>query len=261
MNFFLARKNYPIIVLLLVLVIFGLSLIPAVRDKIRRAAALPAKAFDTPILRLKTAFGVLFAINDLAKENAELRDQLNQKQARVDQLQTVEGENIQLKNDLNFKQTHSQFNLVPANIIGFSPVNYSQSLTINRGSSDDLKLDQAVVAGGYLIGKIKKINPTTAEVWLLSNRNLLTPVMIPSSQTVGILKGSIKGLIVENIPLDTKLNLGDEIVTSSLEGLVPPGIAVGKIEEIISTKEDIFLTLRITTPINISNLSTAFIIK
>lgn len=253
-------RTVLIAVLVFFLIFIQLPFARPFRDGLRRFVGVPSKAWLAFDNRLRLAGSVLFTINDLAKENSNLQQQQTSLQAQIAQLQAVKGENEQLRKDLNFSQANRQFTLLPAEVIGFSPTGLQQSFTINRGSRDGLKENQAVVSSGFLVGKVKNVSTATAEVWLLTNRDLLTPVTLAGSQVVGILHGSIRGLVLENIPLDTKVTPGELTVTSALEGLYPAGIAVGTVEEIISAKEEIFLTLRISSPISLSSLTTVFVI-
>jgi rod shape-determining protein MreC len=261
MRAFRGRAIYWLIFFLLVIVILQLPFFSFFNDKIRSTLTSTRFIVDYPIQKAKNTVAMITSINDLSKENASLKEQLEQKEADIVNLEAVKSENEQLKKDLGFAQANSQFQLIPATVMSYAPSGLYQAIILDKGERDGIKMDQAVVSGGYLVGKVKKVSDHSSEVWLLSNRNLVIPVTLSNSQTVGILKGSIRGLIVENIPLDTKVDIGESIATSSLEGVVPNGIAVGKVEEIISSKEEIFITLRISSPINASNLTTVFIIK
>lgn len=245
----------------MILLIAQLPFARPIRDWLRLNVGRPIRAVDGLTYRLKTAFTIIFSINDLAKENAVLTLENNRLQAQVADLQAARSENARLKNDLNFQQSRPEFKLLPANIINFSPTSLYQAVTIDQGSEAELISEQVVVSSGFLIGKVKSVSVKSAEVWLLTNRNLLIPVNLPKSETVGIMRGGIRGLVVENIPLDTKIEIGETVVTSSLEGLYPAGIAVGKVEEVVSAKEEIFLTLRISSPVNFGNLTNVFVIK
>jgi rod shape-determining protein MreC len=261
MRRYLSRRGTWILLLILLVALSQFSFFAPVRDTLRRSLGVPGEAISTVGGRLKEAFGVLFTVRDLAKENTELKARLLETEAELSKLRFAEGQNELLKKDLQFAEAHRELTLLPASVINYSPSNIYQAVTINVGSEEGVKSGQAVVANGYLVGKINQTSSHTAEVWLLSNRNLITPVMLTDSQTVGLLKGSIRGLVVENIPLDTPVSKGTPVVTSALEGLYPAGIALGQVEEIISAKEEIFLTLRIATPINPSNLTTVYIVQ
>lgn len=259
----LPRWNYRVIILVVVVVLLVASqfrFFNPIRDWSRRVIASPAMLLDNLTLRISSSARVLFAVSDLAKENTALRLKNSQLEAELAKLNSVQGENDTLRQDLSFKKTRTDLKLTPAEVLSFSPTGQYQSLTINQGSRDGLKENQAVVSNGFLIGKIHQVATSSAEVWLITNRNLITPVVLTGSQTVGLLSGGVRGLVVENIPLDTKVSVGESVVTSSLEGIYPSGIAIGKVEEIISTPEDIFLTLRISTPADFGNLTVLFVV-
>ncbi|MEK7535261.1 MAG: rod shape-determining protein MreC [Patescibacteria group bacterium] len=257
------RWNLRIIILVIVvglLIASQFRFFSPVRDLTRQAIGAPARMFDSLANRLSASVRIIFAINDLSKENASLKLENSTLEAELAKLKSVVNENETLRRDLNFKNSRSDLKLTPAEVLTFSPSGLYQAFTINRGARDGIKENQAVVSNGYLIGKIHNIADSTAEVWLITNRNLLTPVILTGSQTVGLLSGGIRGLVVENIPLDTKVTVGESVVTSSLEGIYPPGIAIGKVEEIISSKEEIFLTLRISTPTKFGDLTIVFVV-
>jgi len=257
------RWNYRLITavaVIILLILSQLSFFAPVRDLTRRTIGAPARLFDGLTTKLTTTARVIFAISDLSRENATLQVQNSQLEAQLAKLNSVQGENDTLRQDLNFKNSRNDLKLVPADVLTFSPTGLYQSFTINRGTSDGIQANQAVVSNGFLIGKIHSVTTNTAEVWLITNRNLITPVVLTGSQTVGLLSGGIRGLVVENIPLDTKVAVGESVVTSSLEGIYPSGIAVGKVEQVISAKEDIFLTLRISTPVKLGDLTVVFVV-
>lgn len=255
------RRSVLIGLTLILLVIAQFGFFSPARDTLRQTVGVPGRLISGIGNRIKSAFSVLFTVQDLARENTILREQLLTKDAEIAKLHFAAGENEQLKKDLEFRLSRSDFAIIPADVINYSPTNIYQSITINRGSEDGIVRGQAVVSGGFLVGKIQNVSNSTAEVWLLNNRSLVTPVMLTESQTVGLLKGSIRGLVVENIPLDAKVDKGTAVVTSALEGLYPAGIAIGTVEEIISTQEEIFLTLRISSPINPGNLTSVLVVR
>lgn len=250
-----------IVGLVLVLLIGQLPVFRPARSVLGQLVVRPGRFFDQLGSRVVGAGQILFSINDLAKENSRISEENSQLQAKVAGLQAVQAENERLRQDLGFNQTRPDLQLQPSRIISFSPLNSYQSFMIDKGTDSGVKEGQAVVASGFLIGKIKSATFGSAEVALITNRDVAVPVILSSSQTVGILRGSIRGLLVETIPINTNVSPGELVVTSALEGLFPAGLAVGKVEEITSRKEEIFISLRVSSPVNIGNLSTVFVAK
>jgi len=257
------RWNYRVIILFVVVALLIASqfrFFSPVREFTRRAIGTPARKFDSLANRLSTSARILFAINDLAKENQSLKLQNSTLEAELAKLKSTQNENEILRQDLNFKSSRNDLHLTPAQVLSFSPSRQYLAFTIDRGSRDGIKENQAVISNGFLIGKINKVASATAEVWLIANRNLLTPVILTGSQTVFNFSGGLQGLVVKNIPINTSVSVGESVVSSSLEGIYPPGIAIGKVEEIISSKEEIFLTLRISSPLRFGDLTIVFVV-
>lgn len=248
-------RIWPLVAIVGLVILIQLPLAAGVRDFGRRTLAAPALFFDSLANRLVLASALVLTINDLAGENQTLSNRVNQLQAQIATLEAAGTENAQLKQELDFRQSRPNGQLQTARVISFSPLGFNQSLIIDRGSRDSVKVGSAIIAGGYLIGKVNAVGQRSSEVWLLTNRNLTTPIVLAGSQTVGLLKGGIRGLVVENIPLDTKIAPDEAVVSSSLEGLYPPGLAIGQVAEILTSKEEIFLTLRVFAPVKLGNLS------
>lgn len=247
--------------LIVLIVVAQFAIFNPVRDFGRRLISGPVMVTSSIVDGVKSNISLIFSIRDLASENADLRQENLANLAQIAELANIKNENEQLRRDLRFSQERPDLNMTPATILSYSPVGSYHAVTIDKGSRDGVVVNQAVVSGGFLIGKVNSVSSTASEVWLLSNRNLLTPVILTGSNITGILKGGIRGLVVDNIPVDTDVDIGELVVTSSLEGLYPSGLAVGQVEEIISQQEEIFIRVRVSSPVNISNIRTVFVVQ
>ncbi len=256
------RQRFWVIVGLITLFILAqFAFFTPTRELARQVVAKPVMIVAGIGQKFSDTLALIGAIRQLSRENSQLREQTITQLAEIAELTNVKNENRQLREDLNFSNLHPELSLLPASIINYSPIGSYQALTIDKGSRDGIKENQAVVSSGFLIGKVKNVAESTAEVWLLTNRNLATPVTLTGSQVTGILKGGIRGLVVDNIPVDTVTTSGEIVVSSSLEGLYPAGLAIGQVEETISQKEEIFIALRISSPVNVANIRTVFIVR
>lgn len=256
------RKQRTLVIagLLTLLMLAQFAFFAPARDVARRLIAKPVMLIAAMGQKITETISLIGSIRQLAADNSALREQTITQLSEIAELTNVKNENQQLRQDLNFSDLHPNLSLLPASIINYSPIGSYQSVTIDKGTRDGVKENQAVVSSGFLIGKVKNVGESTAEIWLLTNRNLATPVVLTGSQVTGILKGGIRGLVVDNIPVDTVVVPRELVVSSSLESLYPAGLAIGQIEEIISQKEEIFIQLRISSPVNITNIRTVFVI-
>lgn len=255
------HRLWNTIVIVALIVVAQFVIFQPVRDIGRKVIAAPVNIATAIGGKIKTTITLIGSIGQLSAENRKLEQENSQLLAELANKENVENENSQLKKDLKFSDDHPDLEILPATIINYSPVGTYQAVTIDKGAKDGIIEGQAVVSGGFLVGKIKSVSQLTSEVWLLSNRSLLTPVILTGSNVTGILKGGIRGLVVENIPIDTEIKKGELVVTSSLERLYPAGLAVGQVEEILSQEEEIFTRVRIATPINIANIRTLFVVR
>lgn len=206
----------------------------------------------------KTAdfFQFLKNIKKLNQENAKLEKEKNELAAELARLKEVAYENALLKKEM---ETNPQ--LLPAPIILKSPSGFLKIVTIGKGAEDSVELNKAVVAEGILIGKITKVEKHSAEVSLITNPNLLIPVVLEESRGSGILRGSLSGLEVEDISIDTKIKIGENVLTSGLGNEITANILVGKTAKIISKESEIFQKVIVFSPVNFDRLETVFVVK
>ena len=102
------RWNLRIIILVIVvglLIASQFRFFSPVRDLTRQAIGAPARMFDSLANRLSASVRIIFAINDLSKENASLKLENSTLEAELAKLKSVVNENETLRRDLNFKNS------------------------------------------------------------------------------------------------------------------------------------------------------------
>jgi rod shape-determining protein MreC len=109
-----------------------------------------------------------------------------------------------------------------------------QRLVLAGGSRDGVRLGQAVIDAGGLIGQIIAVTPTTSTVLLLTDPAHAVPVEIARSgvRLVAYGNGRSDQLTLANVPLSGDVKVGDRIVTSGLGRRFPAGFAVGTVAEL-----------------------------
>ncbi len=136
-----------------------------------------------------------------------------------------------------------------------------QIMFLNRGYSDGIEKDNIVVFGNYLIGKIYETFPFYSKAIFSSDPRSKISVSFEKSNLIGIANGcgdenTLQVLYLENDPNLTK----GLLVYTSGEGLIfPPGLCIGKIEEIIKNG-DLYVNLIIKNDLEINNLTNCQII-
>lgn len=217
---------------------------------------------------LKVSFGGIpkffrniFYINSITKQNRNLIEENLNLQSELAKLQETKYENEILKKELNFSKTApDNLDLFPVAVIGKTS-GYLKSVTIDKGEKDGLFKGQAVISQGFLVGTVSEIRPDNAEVILITDYNSLIPVVLQESRGTGLIRGGIGGLVVEDIPLNISIKNNESVITSGLGGVVPSGLVIGVVKEVISKPGEIFQKVSVASPIDFSKLEVLFVVK
>lgn len=190
---------------------------------------------------------------NLLKENENLKLQLLESQKILD-------ENISLKQMLEIRKTFQHFDIVMGKIIYREHDNWTKTFKIDVGSNEGVKLNQSVVAKDGLVGYISSVEENTATVTTILDPASSVSVKISSVNEPAVLKGDLdlktnNKLKLEFIELDASISISDMLYTSGLGSLYPSSIPVGKIIEIINSKNDIDRYAIVEPNVNIKTIS------
>jgi rod shape-determining protein MreC len=178
-------------------------------------------------------------LQDTYVENKELRSRLDElAQLRAD-VQTLTEENNELRDILDKKDSLSDYKQIQATVIGRNPDRWDELLIINKGSTDGIERDMAVITSTGLIGKVKSSRQFTSTIQLLSSTDATNRVSaeIVGSQTY---YGQIEGfdaakemLLLRKIPYEAKIEKGQLVQTSGMGGVFPSRLIIGTVEEVV----------------------------
>ncbi|ACD57548.1 rod shape-determining protein MreC [Xanthomonas oryzae pv. oryzae] len=167
----------------------------------------------------------------LVEETRDLRNQLLVANARLTRLQTAALDNAQLRELLNVAERRGlDVQLAPILNIDLDPTR--QRLLLDAGSRDGVLLGQAVIDAGGLMGQVIEVTPLHSTVLLLTDPDHAVPVSVARNGVRLIVYGRGDRLELRDIPLSAGVQVGDEIVTSGLDGRFPAGFPVGKVSEL-----------------------------
>lgn len=249
-----------IVAVLIIGFFFSSELIP-IKNFFYKIIAPPAKSINGAVGNVGSFFSDLGSIKNLVKENNRLNQENLELKAQISDLKELEHENSILRQELGFSQGQKNFQLIPADVIGQSPTGFLQTIKIDHGSNDGIKVGQAVISNGFLVGIVEDLGPNYSDISLINNNRSIVPVVLQQSRGTGLLTGGLAGLTVTDIPLDINIIKNEVVVTSGLGNEINSGIPVGYIEKTISSASDIFQKATITSPINFSKLEFVFIVK
>jgi len=176
-------------------------------------------------------FNTLTKINNLKTENEGLRAENADLLSRLAALeeQKKENENLRVALGLGLEK---EFKLVMAEIIA---KDISQdAILINKGLRDGLAVGlTALTSEKALVGMVGEVYENFSRLILISNTKISFDAQIQESDAAGVAKG-MGGLRISFglLPKDKEIKTGELVVTTSLGGIFPKGILVGRVKKI-----------------------------
>jgi rod shape-determining protein MreC len=171
-------------------------------------------------------------LRDTRQQNHDLQEQiarLRLEQAALSE-DAIQGHRLQAL--LDFQQ-HYVASTVAAQVIGTSGNDLSRVLYIDKGSKDGLKPDQAVITPDGIIGKLRDVFPHTSQVLLINDQTSGAGVLLASTRLRAILRGSSTGqIVINNLTPDSRIKIGEQVLSSGGDQVYPRGLPVGTIESI-----------------------------
>ena len=119
---------------------------------------------------------------------------------------------------------------------------FTQKVIIGRGSQQGIQNGSPVVSEDGMIGQVTRVYPMQSEVTLLTDKDQAVPVQIVRTGLRGVVYGTAAGhgLELRFVPISADIVAGDELVTSGLDGVYPPGLPVAKVVRVDKLAETAF---------------------
>jgi len=176
----------------------------------------------------------------LVEENRRLRNDLLLANARLTRLRNAAIDNAQLRDLLGVVERGGlDVQLAPILDIDLEPSR--QRLVLAAGSREGVRLGQAVIDAGGLLGQVVEVTPMQSTVLLLTDPDHAVPVMIARNGVRLIAYGRGDRLELRDVPLNRDVQVGDALVTSGLGGRFPPGFPVATITALRPDESQAFL--------------------
>ena len=177
-------------------------------------------------------------LSELEEENAELR-------AQVAELEEAEETAERLQALLDLQSTYD-LESTAARIIGTSGDAWSDTVTINKGSSSGFEVGMPVLGSGGVLGQIIEVSATTSTVRLITDDESSVSAMIQSSRAQGMLQGQADGTLhLAYVSTDAEVEEGDTVITSGIGGVFPKGLPIGTVSSVEKTDNAVYYTITV----------------
>ena len=185
----------------------------------------------------------------LYMENRMLRDQPLEHGTELQRLRSLEVENVHLR-DLLGAAVSLQPATRLAEILHMGRDPFTHKVVVNLGARQNIVAGQAVVDAKGIIGQVTRVYPFSSEVTLITDKGLSIPVQVERSGLRAIVFGQGQGNLIDlpYLPPNVDVREGDMLVTSGIDGVYPPGLAVARVTMIDRDPDSPFAHI-VCTPI------------
>ena len=179
-------------------------------------------------------YSYMFEYEALAAENEALRKQIADMNDLAREADAVARENQRLRAVLDMTGTHEDYELVDAYIISWSSTDWSNTLTINRGSNAGINVGMcAITSDREVVGLVTEVGPNYAVVKTVLDSTLEISATIASSGYNGMVTGDyIDGrkdmLRMEYLPSSALIKNYDQVVTTG-SMVYPKNLILGSV--------------------------------
>jgi rod shape-determining protein MreC len=213
----------------------GVKILDGVRGGTQNVLAPFQKAGSTVVSPFRNFFGDVThlgrtrnQIEKLKEENAKLRTKLLQRK-------NADGELTQLKSVLNLAG-RAGYKVLAARVISQgASTSFSQTVTIDVGTSSGVRQNMTVLSGDGLVGVVKESYLNSALVMLATDPDFKVGVRVAGSQQIGILSGrGSKRAELQLLDNQNIVKVGDVLLARGSTHNRPfvPGIPVGVISAV-----------------------------
>jgi rod shape-determining protein MreC len=125
-----------------------------------------------------------------------------------------------------------------ARVVAGNPVPGVMTITVDRGASDGIRPDMAVINGRGIVGRvIGRPTAHAAAVQLLIDRSAAAGAMLEASRAAGSVTGGFADghLRLGLISSATPVAIGERVVASGQDGIFPHGFLIGQVQQIAGT--------------------------
>lgn len=173
-------------------------------------------------------------------DNKRLQQEVQQLRSQVAAGQTALSENNQLRKLLGLRRAGELplgFTPVTGRVIARSPTIWYSTVTIDHGTSAGVQVNDPVVSGDGLVGRVTSVTGGTAQVTMITDHTSAVSAEVVPSGIQGVIRpevGNPADLVLDFIDSSKPVRVGQTVVTAGwkargLSSFYPHGIPLGRV--------------------------------
>ena len=182
------------------------------------------------------------SLQDAQADSKDVRQKLLLQAQRAAQVEQLTLENKQLRSLLNLHERLNTVGVV-AEVLYDAADPYTRKLIINKGMTNGVKTSAPVMDEHGILGQVTRVLPLVSEVTLVTDREHSIPVLNTRTGARGVAYGESGGaplLELRFMATNADIEVGDQLTTSGVDGVYPPGVPVGIVTKVERRAETAF---------------------
>lgn len=275
MSFFRNKRLFIILIGIIVLVVLiGYSLNSrdnptAPEQFIQDSIGWMQNIIHAPVKYVTNVLSNIDDIKNTYNENQLLKEKLSEYKGLIYDVQELQKENEELRETLDETETIRDFTPIQATVIARSPERWIEQVTINKGAQHGVEANMAVITAEGMVGKIQTSSQFTSTVQLLSGFDQFNRISAMISKEKD---KNVFGLVEEYNKEDESLlfriieesekdvEKGDLVVSSGMGGVFPSGLPIGTVKEVVPDQYGLTNTALIEPAANLYDINHVIVV-
>jgi rod shape-determining protein MreC len=200
------------------------------------------------------------ALQRVEEENLALKQELQTLQIRLQQERAEAQRTDNLRQLLELRE-RAQLDTTAAEVIAGPASPEFQTVTIDKGSSDGLATDMAVISPAGVVGRVILPSGRASKVQLLIDSNAAAGALIERTRVQGVVVGAGSGMLrMRYVPGTADVKTGDLVVTSGIDGIYPKGFVIGTIDHVAGSGGE-YHEIAVRPAVDFSRLEEVLIVR
>ncbi len=196
----------------------------------------PLESAMTKVTDAVTGFSDYFTEFDRLKaENEALKAEIAELKDKFYRIEDIEATNKWLYDYLEIKREHTEFDFAMAEIVGREVGNYMTVFTIDVGTDAGVSENMPVITSDGIVGYVTEAGSNWSKVLTILESASAVGACVEQTGELGLLEGDYNmredGLCkLIYLSSDSKVAVGDRIISSGLGSIYPRGLVIGYVE-------------------------------
>lgn len=192
-------------------------------------------------------------------ENRALKEEIERMRIEQSRMREDASQARRLQALLGLKQQFISQTLA-AQVLGSSGSDRSRILYLDKGASDGVREDMAVITPEGVVGKVLRVFPNSSQVLAINDSTSGAGAVLEKSRLQGVVKGTDAGeLRLYYVMVDEKVEVGERVLTSGGDRIYPKGLPLGTVGE-VQPGSDLFFNIWVEPAARLNRLEEVLIV-